>query len=110
TYVKTNERDGKVFAVPRKSIEGLYFKDANYLRSKRVFDFIESGVDLLLAKKGDKELELSRDKGNRWTFLKPKEYGFAGTVSEPEEPKDPHKEKFAPPPVTGGVKGLLNNI
>jgi hypothetical protein len=109
-YVSSSERPGKVFAVPSKSIESLFIKDPNYLRSKRLFDFGETGVTKIEAKKGDKELELTRGEGSMWTFVKPP-YGIAGFESEPEvKKKDPfHKEPPAAP-ATGGVKGLLNSI
>ena len=109
-YVNSSDQDDKVFAISKKSLEGVFFKDARYLRSKRIFDFVETAVSVIDVKKGDKDLELKRGDNNTWTFLKPP-LGFAGFDSEPplEEKKFELKKELEKDKMTG-VKGLLNAI
>jgi Domain of unknown function (DUF4340) len=112
-YVLASDHKDKVFAVPKKSLDPLFFKDPNHLRSKRLFDFGETGVTKIEGKRGADELEVKRDPATQqWTFIKPK-YGPAGADSESEEKpkkKNPFDKEPPPPPATGGIKGLLNNI
>src|SRR5207249_248014 len=43
-YVNSSDNKDKVFAVPKGKIKDLFFENPNYLRSKRLFDFSETGV------------------------------------------------------------------
>jgi hypothetical protein len=111
-YVASSEKPEKVFAVPMKNLSAVLFTNPDFMRSKRIFDFMDTAVNSVQVKKGDRELELQRGESAGWEFVKPP-LGPAGEVNEVVEEKkekDPfHKE---PPPVTttGGVKGLLNSI
>src|ERR1043166_2394984 len=107
-YVQTPERGDKVFAVSKKTIDNLFFKDANTLRDKRLFDYADAAVTSITAKMGTKELDLQK-RGERWYFENPK-LGLVGFESEQEEPKDPHKKQPFAQPAIGGVKGLLKSI
>lgn len=119
-YVKTSDRD-KVSAVSRRSIDGLFFKKAEYLRSKRLFDFVDTEVRSIYArvsdkeKKSESELELKRGEGTSWLFVKPA-YGYASLAEpaekKPEKEKDPFHKKPPPPPVQekSSVSALLSSI
>ncbi len=107
-YVTSSDRQDKAFAVPKRSIENLLFKDPNYLRSKRVFDYTETAVTSIQLQKGGKEVELKRGENNLWSFVKPP-LGFAGfdaQVEEKKEEKFPAKQAEA----ISGVKNLLSAI
>ena len=112
-YVQASERGEQIFAVARKSLDPLFFKDPNSLRSRRLFDFGETGVTKIEAKKdgAPSPLEIERIDPTHWTFLKPK-LGPAGAESEPaeEKKKDMFHKEAPPAPASGGVKGLLNSI
>jgi hypothetical protein len=105
-YATSSERPNKVYAVSSKALADLFFKDARHLRSKRLFDFIESSVTSIHAKQPAKELEVKRSEGGLWNITKPP-LGFAGFESEPDE-----KKKEFQPKETGitSVKSLINNI
>ncbi|MBI3824082.1 MAG: DUF4340 domain-containing protein [Planctomycetes bacterium] len=112
-YIKTSDRD-KIAAIPRQSLGSLYFKKAEHLRSRRLFDFVDTEVKSIFAKKAGKdELELKRGERERWDFVTPK-LGIA-SISEPAAPddkkKDPHKKQpFTPPAEKSSVMGLLSSI
>lgn len=113
TYVNSGDRKDRAFAVSKTSMDKLAFKDPNYFRSKRLFDFGALDVKEIAIKKADQELDLTKGEANRWTFVKPKGLGIAGFESEQEEEKkkkDPFKDKELAPTPTGGVKGLLDHI
>jgi hypothetical protein len=111
-YVNSSDRRDRAYAVSKKSLSGVLFEDPNHLRDRRIFDFVDTAVTTVLARRTDKgkvdELELKND-GKRWMFIKPP-YGFAGFQSEPEEKKDPHRKEPFPAPAVTGVKGLLDDI
>lgn len=113
-YVASADRPDKVHAVAKKDLDGLFLKNPNQLRSRRLFDFVETSVTGILVKKGDTPLKVKRNDDNTWSILEPA-LGHAGFESaEPEDKKkDPHKDMFKkpePPPAAGGVKGLLGSI
>lgn len=115
-FVNTGDKKDRVFAVGKRSMENLSFKDPNYFRSKKIFEFTELSVTKIDIKPTDKDLAdkplvMERGDNSRWNFLTPA-WGLADFGAEPEEDKkkkDPHKE-FTPPPARGGVKGLLNDL
>jgi hypothetical protein len=114
-YVNSSDRQTKVFAVAKKNIESLFFEDPNYLRSKRLFDFMENAVTEVIAKQGDKELDLKRNDQTSWIFVKPP-LGYAGP-DNPEPPVDDKKKPFFPPKEKEkeaegirGVKALLDAV
>lgn len=115
-YVNSSERDQKAFAVARRPIEKLFVKDVANLRSKRLFDFVESGVTGISIQKGDKKLEIKRGEGSQWVAVEPKNLGFLGSDSAPAEDKDKMPEdKFHPKKKTEdapatGVKALLGSV
>ncbi len=114
-YVAFADRPDKVHAVAKKDLDSIFIKNPNHLRSRRLFDFGETGVTGILVKKGNAPLKVSRNENNTWSILEPP-LGFAGFESaEPDDKKkDPHKDflKKEPPPTpsTSGVKALLGNI
>ena len=109
-YVNSSDQDDKVFAVGKKGLENLFFKDARYLRSKRIFDFVESAVSTVEIKKGDKELELKRGDNQIWTIARPP-LGFAGYDTEaPPEEKKLELKKELPKEAVNSVKALMNAI
>lgn len=115
-YVNSSERDQKAFATARRPLEKLFVKDVNTLRSKRLFDFIESGVTGVNIVKGDKKLDIKRGEGNLWVAVEPKGLGFLGFDSgapEDKMPKDDIHGKMPPKKVDepiSGVKSLLGTI
>jgi Domain of unknown function (DUF4340) len=109
-FVKSSDDETKVFAVPKRSLENLLFGNPNNFRSKRLFDFDDTGAIGVIIKKGDKELEVKRGDNLAWNFVTPK-LGPVGFGDEPTpEPKNPHDPKAMPPKATSGVKVLLNDI
>ncbi len=105
TYVTSSDKDNKIFAVTTSSIEKLMFKNANYLRQKRLYDFVDSNVSSIAIKKDKQELSLKRGDGNTWMFVKPN-LGIAGFSKEAIEPK---KDSVKDPAVVS-VKSLLDAI
>lgn len=110
-YVASSENEGKVFAVPKRSLDNLFFTNANNFRYKLPFDFVDTAVSNVLLKKDGNEVELKRGEANMWSFVTPR-LGLVGFETEaPPPPKNPHELKpKAPPPATGGVKALLADI
>src|SRR5438309_1484868 len=43
TYVNTGEKKDRVFAVSKRSMDNLAFKDPNYFRAKKIFESVELG-------------------------------------------------------------------
>ena len=113
-YVASGGRPDKVCGVAKKDLEGIFIKNPNHLRSRRLFDFGETSVTGILVKAGDQPLRVRRNENSTWSILEPA-IGFAGFESaEPEDKKkDPHKDMFKkpePPSTPGGVKGLLGDV
>ena len=109
-YVASSDNQGKVFAVPKRSLESLFFANPNDLRYKRPFDFTDANATAVILKKGAADVELKRGENNLWSFVTPK-LGIVGYESEaPPPPKNPHEPKKEMPTPTGGVKLLLSNI
>jgi hypothetical protein len=111
-YVNSSDRPAKVFAVAKKNIESLFFEDPNYLRSKQLFDFSDTGVTEVIAKQGQMELDVKRTDVSVWMFVKPA-LGIVG-FDAPEPPEDKKKPPFPPkekePEGIRGVKALLDAI
>jgi hypothetical protein len=101
-YVASSDRPGRVFAVSRVSLNSAFFKNANDLRSKRLFDFSEPTVQSFSLKEGSGEFEAKRMPGGTWLIVKPN-LGYAD-FEGPPPPKD--APPGAPPP-EGGLKALL---
>lgn len=104
-YVNSSDEPHRVFAVTRSSLDNLFFADANYLRSKKLFDFTDATAKALDIKQGGAELELKKGDDNLWRFAKPA-LGFADFEGPPAP-------KGLPPGIKapeGGVKGLLSTI
>ncbi len=107
TYVTSSDKDNKNFAVLTSSIEKLMFKNANYLRQKRLYDFVDSSVSSISIKKEKEkqELAIKRADGNTWMFIKPN-LGIAGFSKDSDEPKN----LDAKGPAVVSVKSLLDAI
>jgi hypothetical protein len=105
-YVNSSDRPGKVYAMAKTNIDSVLFKDPNHLRSRTIFSFSDSAVELVDVKDSTSELELKKGADGTWRFEKPA-YGFAD-FEGPPPPKD--LPPAAKPPAEGGIKGLLANI
>ncbi len=105
TYVSSSDKDNKIFAVPSSSVERLMFKNANYLRQKRLYDFVDANVSSVSIKQGKQELALKRGDGNTWMFVKPN-LGIAGFSKDADEPKKAEAKGAA----VLSVKSLLDAI
>jgi hypothetical protein len=103
-YAATSDRPGIVFALPRSTVSSLFFKNANDLRSKRLFDFSEPTVQQIAITSGSAELDVKKLDGGGWQFVKPN-LGYADFEGPPLG-KDPSPEKAT----EGGVKGLIAAI
>lgn len=104
-YAATSDRPGLVFALPRNSLNAVFFKNANDLRSKRLFDFSEPTVQSFTIKEGANELEVKKTDDGAWLLMKPN-LGYADF-------EGPQLPKGAPPPEKtpeGGIKNLLAAI
>ncbi len=104
-YVNSSDEPNRVFAVTKSSLDNLFFADANYLRSKKLFDFTDATAKALDIKQGGAELELKKGDDNLWRFVKPA-LGFADFEGPPAPKNLPPTVK----PPEGGVKGLLSTI
>src|SRR5262249_25123146 len=102
-YVNSSDRPDRAFPVLRSSIESLFFKDTAELRSKRLFDFVESNVASLAISEGKDELRLQKV-DNCWRCRKP-DLGFADFESPPGV-----EDKKEPKAAASGIKSLINAI
>lgn len=107
-YASTSDRPGVVFAVPRNTLSAVYFKNANDLRSKRLFDFNEASVQSFTIKDGTNELEAKKSPDGTWQLVKPN-LGYAD-VEGPPIPKDAPPKGDAAKTTEGGIKNLLAAI
>ena len=108
-YVASSDNQGKVFAVPKRSLESLFFANPNDLRYSAI-RFHRRERHRSHPQEGRWDVELKRGENNLWSFVTPK-LGIVGYESEaPPPPKNPHEPKKEMPTPTGGVKLLLSNI
>lgn len=103
-FVNSSDRTGRAFPVLRSTIESLFFKDIADLRSKRLFDTVETMVTFVDIKEGKEELALKKVE-NTWRFEKPP-LGFAGfeTTAITDDALKAGKGGVS------GVKALIGNI
>jgi hypothetical protein len=104
-YAASSDRPGRIFAVPRASLNAVFFKSANDLRSKRLFDFSEPSVQSISLKDGSTELEAKKAAGGTWLLTKPN-LGYADF----EGGAPPKEAPPGAPAPEGGIKGLLAAI
>ncbi|MEI7684028.1 MAG: DUF4340 domain-containing protein [Planctomycetota bacterium] len=103
-YATTSDRPGVVVALPRNTLNAVFFKNANDLRSKRLFDFSEPTVQALSIKDGASELEVKKTKDGGWLLVKPN-LGFAEFEGQPAKGGEKASEK-----ASEGIKSLLAAI
>ncbi len=104
-YVSTSDNPTKVLAVPRQSLLAVLFKNANDLRSKRLFDFSEPTVQAFSLTEGSTEISAMKSRGGAWLLVKPN-LGYADYEGPPLPKESPPGAK-AP---EGGLKSLINAI
>jgi hypothetical protein len=104
-YAASSDRPGRVFAVPRTSLNSLFFRNANEMRSKRPFDFSEASVQSFVLKEGGAEFEAKKTTGGTWLIVKPN-LGYADF----EGPPPPKDAPLSAPTPDGGLKSLLAAI
>ncbi len=100
-YANSSDRPKRSFAVTKSTVDSLFFKDPNFLRSKRLFETLETQIDLLSMTHLLNDLVLRKADDKNWKFEKPN-LGFADF----ERPGALPSEKE---PVTG-VKSLLASV
>lgn len=105
-YVNSSDRPGKVLPVVKSSIDSLFFKDVNTLRSRQIFRFEKDTVKSIILQQGQTMVDMRRDEALNWRFEKPAlgfaEFESAASTNKKEGPEDKQPE--------GGVKSLLSAI
>ncbi len=104
-YVASSDRPGRVFAVPRTSVNSIFFKNANDVRSKRPFDFSEASVQSVVLKEGAAEFEVKKTAGGTWLIVKPN-LGYADFEGAPPAKDAP----LSAPAPEGALKSLIAAI